>query len=708
MDPTFSINQIPAQAIRRRRLTFAGVMFLVFVPGFVLMFDIISNNGFTVLELISFAIFVLLFAQVTFGLALSATGYWLLRKGGDPYRISNTLPLHASPESLPSTAILVPIFNEEVDRVFRGIKVMYESLQRTGRGGSFDFFVLSDSNDPNHWIEEEKSWLDLCKEVNGFGRIFYRKRRVTLNHKSGNIADFCRRWGANYRYMIVADADSIMSGELFVRLVGLMEQNRSAGIIQTAPQLVLGKSLFRRIQQFSTRIYGPLFLAGAYYWHLRDGNYWGHNAIIRIKAFVDYCALPELPKFGPIGGRILSHDTVEAALMRKAGYSVCLCYDLDGSYEEGPPHLPASVQRDRRWCQGNLQHLLVLFGRGLKSLSRIHILVGIMAYVSAPLWLVFMILTMVQGFLESSSAVNSARFSEPDTQFKAGLLFGYVMVLLCLPKFFGFLTAMQGSNPLKRSASGFKILVSVLGETLFSILLAPILMLFYTKFVFSTLTGLKVRWNQQERGEQQLTWREAFSMHAGQTIFALVWFVGTAWLWPSSLPWLAPVLLGLLCSVPFTRITSSVNLGEAAKAKGLFLIPEEVNPPEELRALEVGVPAAASPFFQQQNYAAHYGLLQSILDPYIHSVHVSLLRSREQVSEKKQEYVDGLSERLLLRGPCSLTNEERNALLWDPDSLIELHKKLWLCPGGTLHQWWQNALRHYNESIAITVRRSVN
>jgi membrane glycosyltransferase len=211
----FSINQIPSHAIRRRRLTFAAVMFLVFLPGLVLMLDILSKNGFTVPELMSLVIFVLLFAQVAFGLALSATGYWLLRKGGDPYRISNTLPLHPSSESLPNTAILVPIFNEDVDRVFRGIEVMYESLQKTGHGDSFDFFVLSDSNDPNHWIEEEKSWLDLCKKVNGFGRIFYRKRRVTLNHKSGNVADFCRRWGANYRYMIVADADSIMSGRLF-------------------------------------------------------------------------------------------------------------------------------------------------------------------------------------------------------------------------------------------------------------------------------------------------------------------------------------------------------------------------------------------------------------------------------------------------------------------------------------------------------------
>ena len=313
-----SLTQITPRVVRGRGAAFILICSVIFLVGFIPMLALLTRNGFHWLNLGILVLFGILFAQVSFGVTLALTGFWILRKG-DRLRINQTIGPEGWPKLLPSTAIVMPIYNEDVGRVFQGVRVMYESLAKTGRGEGFDFFVLSDSNDPNHWIEEEKSWLELCRQVNGFGRIFYRKRRVQLHHKSGNIADFCRRWGANYRYMIVLDADSIMRGETMVRLVELMERNRSVGMIQTAPQLVLGNSLFRRIQQFAARLYGPIFMAGSQFWHLGGGNYWGHNAIIRIKLFMEHCALPELPKLGAIGGRILSHDTVEAAFIRRGG-----------------------------------------------------------------------------------------------------------------------------------------------------------------------------------------------------------------------------------------------------------------------------------------------------------------------------------------------------------------------------------------------------
>jgi membrane glycosyltransferase len=509
--------------------------------------------------------------------------------------------------------------------------------------------------------------------------------------------------------MIVLDADSIMSGTSLVRLVELMEQNRSVGIIQTAPQLVLGASLFRRIQQFAARLYGPIFMAGAHFWHSGSGNYWGHNAIIRLKPFMEHCALPELPMLGPIGGRILSHDTIEAALMRRAGYGVWVAYDLEGSYEEGPPELVASLQRDRRWCQGNIQHLLVLFRRGLRASSRVHILLGIMAYASAPLWLLSIVLTTLAAFqTNDAGSTNGVGPSRTAPIAQPALLFAYVMLLLLLPKFLGALQWAKTKSGLQAFGGASKVLLSMLVEIVFSMLLAPILMLFYTKFVLSSLTGVTVKWGQQNRGQDRPGWRQLISLLGAYTIGALLAAALLAWLVPPLLPWLAPVLVGLILAIPFARLTSSNTLGEKARARGLFLIPEETNPPPELRHLDERLLNGESPFFAQPAYAEHYGLLQAVLDPYIHSVHVSLLRLRDQVSEKTREYSEELRTKLLTRGPTSLTVEERNNLLWDADALIALHRELWVSPGHRLDTWWQGALRHYNEATAMATRRSVD
>src|SRR5438445_551370 len=209
----------------RRRLLFLSMYLLWLGLAVVPMFTILFDHGVSLLRMATFVVFVLLLIQLVFGFTVALAGYRVLRGGGDPFRINRTLLPEAVPPELPATAIVMPIYNENVGRVFQGLRVMYESLQRTGQAAAFDFFILSDSNDANYWVAEEMAWLELCKQERGFGRIFYRNRRVTRHQKSGNIADFCRRWGANYRYMIVLDADSIMTGPAFVRLASLMEKN---------------------------------------------------------------------------------------------------------------------------------------------------------------------------------------------------------------------------------------------------------------------------------------------------------------------------------------------------------------------------------------------------------------------------------------------------------------------------------------------------
>lgn len=673
---------------RRRRWKFIGFNLLFVLLGILPMLSRFAKIGWTFATVVLFVLFVILLMQVVYGFTLAMTGWWVLRQKGDPLRINQTLPPHPNASELSPTAIVMPIFHEDVGRVFQGLRVMYESLQATGQAGAFDLFILSDSSDPNHWIAEEKAWFELCKQVQGFGHIFYRKRHLQQHNKSGNIADFCRRWGVKYRFMIVLDADSLMTGPTFVRLAQLMEQNPQVGIIQTNTKLVLGHSLFQRVNQFACYAYRPMFITGANYWQLGNANYYGHNAIIRIKPFMKHCAMPELPPTGPLGRRILSHDTVEAAFMQRAGYEVWSDYDLAGSYEESPPHLLASLQRDRRWCHGNLQHLWLLFARGLNFPSRINILIGIMAYANAPLWFLFLALSPLFYLVEQSSTANV-------------VLFAYVMSLLIVPKFLAAWWLAASGEQLKTSASRPKIFMSVIAETIISTILAPILMLFYTQFVWASLFGAVVRWGHQKRKDDEgPTWQEFASVHWGHTFFAITVAAVIVGLAPAMLPCLILVLIGPIVSIPFSRLLASNTLGQSFARRGWFTIPEETHPPGELQQLRQPFDVPSYPSGFNQSYASDHGLLQAVLDPYVNAIHVSLLHEPTQVHIDAHVNMNDLSDRLLINGPHALTPAEKRTLLWDADGMVAAHQKLWCSPATYLHEWWQSAFRIYNESSA--------
>ena len=291
---------------------------------------------------------------------------------------------------------MVPVYHEDPEQVGMRIAATYRSLADTGYLSQFDVFILSDSREHEVVRQEQALWARLCAELDARGRLFYRNRADNRGRKAGNIADFCRRWGARYSYFVVLDADSVMSGETLVRLVRLMEANPDAGLIQTVPRPIGGETPLARILQFSASLYGPLLASGLNYWFQDEGNYWGHNAIIRTEAFMANAGLPTLPGAPPFGGEIMSHDFVEAAFLRRAGWGVWLVPELGGSYEQLPPTLSEFVSRDRRWCQGNLQHLRLLTIKGLRPASRAHLLTGAMAYLASPLWLTLLVLTSLE------------------------------------------------------------------------------------------------------------------------------------------------------------------------------------------------------------------------------------------------------------------------------------------------------------------------
>jgi membrane glycosyltransferase len=512
--------------------------------------------------------------------------------------------------------------------------------------------------------------------------------------------------------MVVLDADSIMTGRALVQLVAMMEKNPHVGIIQSTPRIVNGGTLYARLQAFANRLYSPLFLAGLNYWQQGDGNYWGHNAIIRVQPFMAHCALPDLPGSEPFGGRILSHDFVEAALMRKAGWAVWLAHDVDGTYEEGPPTIIDNAKRDRRWCQGNLQHTWLLTARGFHPANRLHLLFGVLSYVASPLWLLFLILSTIHALHMLKIPSQGVLRAEDVTKIfgyvlevpEAFTLFVLTMLLLFLPKLISVIITAQKRTEAARFGGRPRLVISALLEALVSALLAPINMMFNAKFVIFTLLGQGASWVTQRRDahDDDSDWREAILTHGGQTICGLTWGISTLVLMPAFFWWLSPVLAGLVFSIPLSIFLSKTGMGRRARQLGLFLTPEETQPPYELKRLEQNLAACYRQLPPLEPLREDYGLLQAVLDPYINSMHVALLRQRRP-GDDAREYFQHLRQRLLRDGPEELTAREKMGLLLDAESMIWLHRELWSLPSGALAEWWRLAMRQYNVLTATPV-----
>lgn len=689
----------PARVTRRRM---AVLTFVVFVTGAasLVMADLLWGTPFARWGFAVWLLFTLLFGLVAFGAAHAFLGFMVRsRAHGDSCAITRSLePGEESSIPLARTALVFPIYNEDTTRICAGVLALYRSIERTGKLDHFDFFILSDSTSPDRWVAEEVGWARLVARLGAAGRLFYRRRRINSNKKAGNIADFCRRWGRRYRYMVVLDADSVMSGQTVVSLVRLMERNPGAGLIQTAPSLVRAKSLFARTLQFAFRLYGPIFQAGLSYWQLGEGNYWGHNAIIRVAPFIEHCALPRLPGREPFGGRILSHDFVEAALLRRAGWSVWLAGDLGGSHEEPPPTLIDFAQRDRRWSQGNLQHSWVLFARGLHGISRVHLFLGIFAYTSSLLWLSSLLLgtLLAIGFARTGltwlpdPGLAAVLGITPHLQAAALALFTFSMLFVA--KFLAVLDLRRHRGTQAFGSPG-RLWLSMLIESVTSCLLAPILMLFHVRFVLSTIFGRGVHWVSQRRSGFT-SWSEALATHAVHTAVGITWAVALAIFAPSLLPWMAPVLAGLVLSIPFSQITSRESLGELAARHGLLMTPEELAPSRELRDVAA---AEAEADWVVAAGGARAGFVTAITDPWINALHRSLLRDRARQPDPVRQHFHDLQEKALRDGVDALTRAEQIALLSDPASVDRLHREVWLRGAERLAPSWREALSTHHD-----------
>jgi membrane glycosyltransferase len=475
------------------------------------------------------------------------------------------------------------IRHENVGRVQAGLEAIFETLGRTGSLAPYTFFLLSDTTDPDIAESEERAVRSLAGTFEGGRHLIYRRRATNHGRKSGNLADFCARWGSAYDYMVVLDADSLLDGATIRELVRRMDADPGLGILQVPTQPVNRSSLFGRIQQFAAGVYGPLLADGLDFWLGGAAPYSGHNAIIRIAPFARHCRLPRLSGRPPLGGEILSHDFVEGALMRRAGWAVRLAADLHGSYEEVPPNLIAHAIRDRRWCQGNLQHLRLVVAPGFGVPSRLTFLVGGLAYLCAPAWALLVVIVTMGGWPTPEMA--GARRPTHSTGPESAALLVLVVVLLFAPKLLALLRLALRPDA-RQAFGGLRgVLLSVGAETLFAALLAPIQVAWHTQFVVAILSRQAVGWSAQSRREADTSLAEAASVHGGHTIVGMLVGAVAYALDPFACLWLIPSLAGLGLSIPLSMLTSRARWGERARRLGLFMIPEEIVAPRVLSLL---------------------------------------------------------------------------------------------------------------------------
>jgi membrane glycosyltransferase len=612
-----------------RLFVFGGALLLT-AYGVREMYEVVSVSRTTALQYVLLALFTVNFSWIALAFTSAVLGFLVL-----------ALKRPQTPRAIAlaqRTVIVMPVYNESTARTFAAVAAIRESVDATGLGASFDYFILSDTTNPDVWIAEERAFLALRERLGPDARLYYRHRPKNHHRKAGNIADFVMRWGGHYEQMVVLDADSLMTGTCIVRLAAAMEADPDAGIIQSLPLIINRNTLFARLQQFAARVYGPVIATGLAQWSGRDCNYWGHNAIIRTAAFAAHCGLPDLKGKPPFGGHILSHDFVEAALIRRAGWAVYMLPDLNGSYEESPPSLIDLSARDRRWCQGNLQHSRVMFAAGLKWPTRQHFATGIMSYMASPFWLMQLVVGIAlvlqvkyarpEYFTNEFTLVPVWPRFDPE---RSLALFGLTMAILLAPKLFGWLLTLVNNAERRACGGGLRLTVSAFLEIIMSALLAPIMMVIQSGSVFQILAGRDTGWNPQRRDDGSIPFADIVRRHRVHT--ALGVFTGiVAFLISTSLfAWMSPTILGLLLAIPLSWASGQLAIGLWLKRRKLLLTPEEgAPPPIATRANEL------QKEFGKLRFDDEDGLLALHADPALFAAHDAMLppgvpRSRGQI-----------------------------------------------------------------------------
>ena len=544
----------------------------------------VALGGVTRLEVICLGLLAPLFLALSLWFCTAAAGFLiLLGKPRDSLGIDAQTPL---PRLGAKSAVLMPIHNEDAAAVFARLRAIDGSLGELGASHAFDIFILSDTRQPAIGLAEQSHYARFRREAGC--AVYYRQRGDNSGRKAGNVADWVKRHGAAYESMIVLDADSLMTGDAMIRMADAMERHPSVGLIQSMPVIINGQTVFARCLQFATRLYGRVAWTGLAWWSGSESSYWGHNAIVRTRAFAETCGLPQLPGPKPFGGEVMSHDALESALLRRGGWAVHLAPYLEGSYEESPPNLLDFATRDRRWCQGNVQHMPLIGTPGLHWLSRAHLLLGVLSYILSPLW--FMALSFGVFSRLLLPGLKKAAFKWADVEAAAHALVNWseiqatawaiilTTILLFGPKVLGTILVFRDPG-LRRAFGGRRRVLSSLGlEMCLSALVAPLLMFTQTRALIEILAGRLSGWNRQRREVGKVGWDEARVTVGWISLTGLV-LAAAFWFTPDLLTGAAPILAGLILAMPLAVLGGSQKAGKWLRDRSIFLTPEETAPP---------------------------------------------------------------------------------------------------------------------------------
>ena len=575
----FSPNTSEPERLGARRALMLGLNIASWLALAALMARIIGGAGWSWAGAIVLALFLIGLPWTLLAFWSSVIGFIILRCFNDPASYTNP-SLRATPAGSPltaRTAICLAIRHESVPRVAARLSAMRASLhaaleETAGDDGLFAFHILSDSTHPEICAEE-------AAEFTTVPGLHYRRRAANTGYKAGNLRDFACEHRGRTDFMLVLDADSLMSGPAMLRLVRIMQANPDLGILQT---LVAGRPAntpFARIFQFGMRHGMRTHTTGIAWWQGSSGPYWGHNAIIRVAPFVDHCALPVLSGRSPLSGHVLSHDQVEAALMRAAGMEVRVIADEFGSWEENPPTLPDFIRRDLRWCQGNMQYLRLIFRLRLRPMGRFQLGNAIAMYLGAPSLVLMLGAGIANGLSRHDGPLPGAQLPG---QLAFGLYFG-MLGLGFAPRLLGVLDIMLRPAQRRRWGGGGRLLAGAATDALFTLLIGPVMMIAQARFLAGLLFGRRVIWEAQQRDGQALPLREAVRGLWPQLVFGLGFSMALARVAPAAIPWALPTIAGCLLAIPFACMTAEPRLGRWMVRIGLCAVPDEYDPGPELQ-----------------------------------------------------------------------------------------------------------------------------
>ncbi len=585
-----------------RRLVFATLLAISFFGLTALMAVTLSPGGLTPLDLFILLCFMVTLPWTIIGFWNAVIGLLVMRLSRDPVKAVCPIdPGNATAPLTSSTALLSCVRDEDVDGLEKNLSAMVSNLIRSGHAPHFKLYVLSDTSQDTIALQEQEMAARLSQRFDGQMDVVYRRRSMNTGYKAGNIEDFCERWGDEHDFALVLDADSYMSADAIATLVRRMEANPNVGILQS---LVVGlptDSAFARVFQFGMRLGMRSYTIGSAWWQGDCGPYWGHNALLRLKPFKEHCRLPVLPGKGPLAGTILSHDQVEAVLMRRAGYE-CRVLPLEtGSYEDNPPHLLEFIRRDLRWCQGNLQYRRLIGMKGLKPVSRAQLVLAILMFLGSPAWIGFMVGAAVLGMTTDYAPYRA------DT---GVVMFFTVLSMVFAPKIATVIDVLARRDLRKAFGGPIRILVSFGSEVVYSAMLAPIMAVAHTMFMGGLAIGKTIGWGAQARGVTRLPLSLAMSKLWPQTLFGIVAFTWFSFQ-PIELVWpILPIAIGPLLAIAIAVATSTKSLGKLGIRSTLWRIPEETAPPAELAALHLAALSKGA-----SKTAAQPGIVQGDPEP---------------------------------------------------------------------------------------------